>query len=196
MPHFLLAVIYIGLICFVTFWVIKPRISHTQVQSFSNIHFRATRDLARNHRVRPVDIERPVDLPGSLHWYLPRNDWIEGMYMKKRVGRGEPVRVEDVQAWPDLATDKCCAAIPFSLQDQPLLAELLNAESQVSVCPPGGECIASVRVQAVMCSKQAPACYTVLEVPKGDEPRVREATAKGKVQLIPTAFQATEGKAP
>src|SRR5262245_31827952 len=89
-PHFLLAVIYIGLICFVTFWVIKPRISHTQMQSFSNIHFRATRDLARNHRVRPVDIERPVDLPGSLYWSLPKNNWIEGMYMKKRAGRGEP----------------------------------------------------------------------------------------------------------
>jgi hypothetical protein len=194
--HLLIAVIYIGLICFVAFCVIKPRISHTQVQRFSNIHFRATRDLSINHHLRPRDIERPVDLAGSLYWYLPRNDQLEGMYMKKKVMRGDPVRVSDVQAWPNLVTQKCCVAIPFSLQDQPLLQELLNAESQVIICPPAGECVASARVQAVICGKQESPCYVVIEVSRNDESKVREAVAKGKLQIIPTTLQETKGDAP
>jgi hypothetical protein len=135
-----------------------------------------------------VDIERPEALAGSLYWYLPRRDRIEGMYMKERIKRGEPIRVEDVQTWPNLVPNKCCVSIPFSLQDQPPLAELLNAESHVHVCPPDGDCIISARVQAVICDKQTPACYAIIEVHKEDEPKVREATIKGKLQLIPAAF--------
>lgn len=192
-PHVVLAVSYTGLILGVAFLVVNPRISSTQVQSFRQIQFRATRDLLRNHRVRPRDIERPADLAGSLHWYLPRTDRLEGMYIKQRVGRGEPVCEEDVQAWPDLVTRHCCTAIPISLQDQPLLTELLNVESRVNVCPQVGECVASARVQAVICGKQEASCYAVLDVLKKDEARVREAGAKGKLQLMLIAFQDSKG---
>jgi hypothetical protein len=195
-PYLVLAVTYTSLICFIAFGVIKPRISHTQVKSFNNIQFQATRHLPRNHRVRPVDIERPADLAGSLYWYLPRNDQIEGMYMKKSVEMGRPIRVDDVQAWPDLVPPKCCSTISISLQNQPLLVELLNAGSQVNLCPQAADCIASTRVLAVLCGKQQPACYAILEVSKGDEPKVREVVAKGTFQLIPTVFLETKGGAP
>jgi hypothetical protein len=142
------------------------------------VEYRAARDLRRNHRVEAPDLRRPDRLPGSLHWRLPDRARLEGQYLRSRVDRGTPVRLEDVEPWPDLSPGPDAVPMTFPLPDEPI-----DAGSRVDVCPAAGPCVVTdAAVIAVVCRKP-PACSAAVAVPRASSAAVREAAGKGKLGL-------------
>jgi hypothetical protein len=132
----------------------------------------ATRDLAPNHRIAAVDVQRPATLATSTGFYMASLAVVEGRYLKQSVKRAERISVAIVADRPSMRFPDSFRAIAFPLQIGSMPVDLIDVGSPVILLgrDADSKCRIAVAatVHAIVCEQKtgdAPNCYPMLRVP-------------------------------
>ncbi len=152
----------------------------------------ATRDLAPNHRIEAVDVQRPVTLAAAAGFYVAPLASIEGKYLEKSTKRGELISAGMVGDKPSMQFPNGLRAVAFPLQTGSMPVDLLDAGSPVILLgqDPDSKCPIAViaTVHAIVCEGRtgdAPNCYPILRVPADQSQLVVKNQTALHLALLP-----------
>lgn len=137
--------------------------------------------LPTNHLLRAEDFQVDASLPPRDRVWLPRPSELEGKYVARTIQRGQDVELSNLRPSPVLVPSSNHLAYVFSLQRQPSLAGVLNADATIRICT--AKCDETdVRILALLCSaSKKDDCSVALDLPPAQAALFSDPA---KVQLV------------
>jgi hypothetical protein len=137
----------------------------------------ATRELPRNHRIDPGDLQRPSDFARSLGFYMASPSSLAGKYvLKGPILKGHQIRSGELAAAPDLKVADHMRIVALSVPADTRTLLSLDAGTKIELVgeDANARTIASAAgtVHAIVCDEKGEQqkCQSLLEIRSDDVP--------------------------